>query len=74
MQGTARALQDYVCHVKLWLIPIRKAGVSDGISAGCFPADQPSISAALRTMAAKQGKGYQSLIHELLEQAASRAV
>lgn len=33
----------------------------------------PHLLAALRTMAAKQGKGYQTLIHELLEKAASRA-
>ena len=33
----------------------------------------PRLLAALRTMAAKQGKGYQTLIHELLEKAASRA-
>jgi predicted DNA binding CopG/RHH family protein len=32
----------------------------------------PRLLAALRTMAAKQGKGYQTLIHELLEKAASR--
>jgi len=33
----------------------------------------PRLLAALRSMAAKQGKGYQTLIHELLEKAASRA-
>jgi predicted DNA binding CopG/RHH family protein len=33
----------------------------------------PRLLAALRNMAAKQGKGYQTLIHELLEKAASRA-
>jgi len=33
----------------------------------------PRLLTALRTMAAKQGKGYQTLIHELLEKAASRA-
>jgi predicted DNA binding CopG/RHH family protein len=33
----------------------------------------PRLLAALRTMAAKQGKGYQTLIHELLEKAVSRA-
>lgn len=33
----------------------------------------PRLLAALRKMAAKQGKGYQTLIHELLEKAASRA-
>lgn len=33
----------------------------------------PRLLAALRTMAAKQGKGYQTLIHELLEKAAFRA-
>lgn len=33
----------------------------------------PRLLATLRTMAAKQGKGYQTLIHELLEKAASRA-
>ncbi|MDF0665284.1 MAG: BrnA antitoxin family protein [Nitrospira sp.] len=33
----------------------------------------PDLVAALRRMAAKQGKPYQTLIHELLEQAASRA-
>jgi predicted DNA binding CopG/RHH family protein len=33
----------------------------------------PRLLAVLRTIAAKQGKGYQALIHELLEKAASRA-
>ena len=33
----------------------------------------PRLLSQLRKMAAKQGKPYQSLIHELLEQAASRA-
>jgi predicted DNA binding CopG/RHH family protein len=33
----------------------------------------PRLLAQLRKMAAKQGKPYQSLIHELLEKAASRA-
>jgi predicted DNA binding CopG/RHH family protein len=33
----------------------------------------PRLLHQLRTMAAKQGKPYQSLIHELLEKAASRA-
>jgi len=33
----------------------------------------PRLLTALRSMAAKQGKGYQTLIHELLENAASRA-
>ncbi len=33
----------------------------------------PRLLAALRRMAAKQGKPYQTLIHELLEKAASRA-
>jgi predicted DNA binding CopG/RHH family protein len=33
----------------------------------------PRLLAALRNMAAKQGKGYQTLIHELLEKAVSRA-
>jgi len=33
----------------------------------------PRLLATLRKMAAKQGKPYQSLIHELLEKAASRA-
>jgi predicted DNA binding CopG/RHH family protein len=33
----------------------------------------PRLLRQLRTMAAKQGKPYQSLIHELLEKAASRA-
>lgn len=33
----------------------------------------PNLLAALRRMAAKQGKPYQTLIHELLEKAASRA-
>jgi predicted DNA binding CopG/RHH family protein len=33
----------------------------------------PRLLAALRKMAAKQGKPYQTLIHELLEKAASRA-
>lgn len=33
----------------------------------------PDLLAALRKMAAKQGKPYQTLIHELLEKAASRA-
>lgn len=33
----------------------------------------PRLLAALRNMAAKQGKGYQTLIHELLEKAASQA-
>lgn len=33
----------------------------------------PRLLEALRNMAAKQGKGYQTLIHELLEKAASRA-
>lgn len=33
----------------------------------------PSLLASLRKMAAKQGKPYQTLIHELLEKAASRA-
>jgi predicted DNA binding CopG/RHH family protein len=33
----------------------------------------PRLLAALRKMAAKQGTGYQTLIHELLEKAASRA-
>jgi predicted DNA binding CopG/RHH family protein len=33
----------------------------------------PRLLAALRKMAAKQGMGYQTLIHELLEKAASRA-
>lgn len=32
----------------------------------------PRLLATLRKMAAKQGKGYQTLIHELLEKAASR--
>lgn len=33
----------------------------------------PNLLAALRRMAAKQRKPYQTLIHELLEKAASRA-
>ena len=33
----------------------------------------PRLLAALRRMAAKQGKPYQTLIHELLEKAASQA-
>jgi len=33
----------------------------------------PRLLSQLRKMAAKQGKPYQSLIHELLERAASRA-
>jgi len=33
----------------------------------------PQLLSQLRKMAAKQGKPYQSLIHELLERAASRA-
>ena len=33
----------------------------------------PQLLATLRKMAAKQGKPYQTLIHELLEKAASRA-
>jgi uncharacterized protein (DUF4415 family) len=33
----------------------------------------PRLLSALRRMAAKQGKPYQTLIHELLEKAASRA-
>lgn len=33
----------------------------------------PGLLTALRNMAARQGKGYQTLIHELLEKAASRA-
>lgn len=33
----------------------------------------PRLLAALRQMAAKRGKPYQTLIHELLEKAASRA-
>lgn len=33
----------------------------------------PRLLAMLRKMAAKQGKPYQTLIHELLEKAASRA-
>lgn len=33
----------------------------------------PRLLATLRMMAAKQGKPYQTLIHELLEKAASRA-
>ena len=39
-----------------------------------WQASRLSRSAALRTMAAKQGKGYQTLIHQLLEKEASRAV
>ena len=33
----------------------------------------PRLLATLRKMAAKQGKPYQTLIHELLEKAASQA-
>jgi predicted DNA binding CopG/RHH family protein len=33
----------------------------------------PALLSRLRKMAAKQGKPYQSLIHELLEKATSRA-
>jgi predicted DNA binding CopG/RHH family protein len=33
----------------------------------------PRLLATLRRMAAKQGKPYQTLIHEMLEKAASRA-
>jgi predicted DNA binding CopG/RHH family protein len=33
----------------------------------------PQLLSTLRRMAAKQGKPYQTLIHELLEKAASRA-
>lgn len=33
----------------------------------------PRLLSTLRKMAAKQGKPYQTLIHELLEEAASRA-
>ena len=33
----------------------------------------PSLLSTLRKMAAKQGKPYQTLIHELLEKATSRA-
>jgi predicted DNA binding CopG/RHH family protein len=33
----------------------------------------PHLLVALCTMAEKEGKGYQTLIHELLEKAASRA-
>ena len=33
----------------------------------------PKLLSSLRRMAAKQGKPYQTLIHELLEKAASRA-
>jgi hypothetical protein len=39
-----------------------------------WQASRLSCSAALRTMGAKQGKGCQTLIHKLLEKAASRAV
>jgi hypothetical protein len=67
-------LQDYGCRVKLLLTPIRETGVSGGILAGCFLAGQFSILAALRNMAAKQGKGYQTLVDELLVKAASRGV
>jgi hypothetical protein len=38
-----------------------------------WQASRLSCSVALRTMAAKQGKGYQTLILELLEKAAWRA-
>jgi hypothetical protein len=68
-----RALQDCDFDVKFRLIPIRKADVSGGIHAGGVLAGQPSIVVVFHTMAAKQGKGYQTLILELLEKEASRA-
>lgn len=71
MEGTARTLQGCVFDVKSLLTPIRKAGMSGGILAGYFLADQLSIVAVFCTLAAKQGKGPQTLSHELLGTEAS---
>lgn len=73
MEGTARTLQDRDFNVKSLLTLIRKADVSGGILAGCFLADQRSIGVVFRTMAARQGKGCQTLIHELLGKEACRS-
>ena len=73
MEGTARTLQDRDCDVKSLLTPIRKAAVFSGILAGYFLAGQLSILATLRSMAAKQAKGCETLIHELLGKASSQA-
>lgn len=71
MEGTARTLPNRDFDVKSLLTPIRKAGVSGGILAGHFLAGQLSIGAVFCAMAAKQGKGPQTLSHELLEKEAS---
>jgi len=73
MEGTARTLQDRDCDVKSLLTLIRDADVSVGILADDFLAGPRCIEAVFHAMAAKQGKGYQRLIFELLEKAASRA-
>jgi hypothetical protein len=44
-----------------------------GIPAGYFLAGQLSVGAGFCTMAAKQGKGPQTLSHELLGKEASRS-
>ncbi|OQW65002.1 MAG: hypothetical protein BVN28_02425 [Nitrospira sp. ST-bin4] len=66
MEGTARTLQGCVFDVKSLLTPIRKAGMFSGALAGYFLAGQRSIGVVFRTMAARQGKGRQTLIYELL--------
>ena len=73
MESTARTLQGCVFDVKSLLTLIRKADVSGGILAGYFLAGQRSIGVVFRTMAARQGKGCQTLIHELLGKEASRS-
>jgi hypothetical protein len=73
MEGTARTLQGCVFDVKSLLTLIRKAGVSGGILAGYFLAGQLSIEAVFCATAARQGKGCQTLIHELLGKEASRS-
>ena len=73
VEGTAGVLQGCDFDVKFLLTPIRKAGVSGGIPSCCFLADRPSILPCSASMLRRTAKGYQTMIHELLEKAASRA-
>ena len=64
-------MQDRDFDVKSLLTPIREVDVLGKNFCVLFHGGQPSIVAIIHTMAAKQGKGYQTLIHELLEKAVS---
>lgn len=66
-------MQDCDFDVKSLLTVIREVNVLGRDFCVLLHGGQPSIVAMIHTMAAKQGKRYQTLIYELLGKTASRA-